>query len=175
MNSHQVCGMPEHVSDECNDVEAGECFCVALVIFDQPTAACSPGEGSFHDPAPWQKDKPSLCLRQFDDVQRNTFGCCGICGCLAGVALINISKFDVVASGILDIGGKAFHSGTVADIGGRDVQGEQVAERIHGHMHLRSALALRVSDNLCKRCGGSHFQMKGFYDDEDDEDRGFQA
>ena len=43
MDSHQVCGVLEHVSDECDDVETGECFGVALIIFDQPATACGPG------------------------------------------------------------------------------------------------------------------------------------
>ena len=103
MDAHQVCGMLEHVSDD--DLEAGECFGVALV--DQPAAPRGPGKGSFHDPAPWQEDISSLCLRQFDDVQRDALGCCGICGCLACVALIDIGQFDTVARCILDIGGKA--------------------------------------------------------------------
>ena len=62
---------------------------VAPVILDQPTAACRPGKGSFHDPAPGQQDETALCLRQFDNVQRDAFG---LGCCLAGVALIDIGK-----------------------------------------------------------------------------------
>ena len=141
MHSHQLCGMLEHVSDECDDVEASECCCIALVILDQPAAACGPGKGSFHNPSPWQQDKTPLCLWQFDDVQGDALGCYGVCGCLAGVALIDIGEFDTVTCCILDIGGKAFHRGTVTGVGRYDVQGEKVAERVHGHMHLRPALA----------------------------------
>jgi hypothetical protein len=45
----------------------------------------------------------------------------GICGRLAGVALIDIGKLDAVARGILDVRGKPGHGLSVAHIGGRYV------------------------------------------------------
>jgi hypothetical protein len=61
--------MPEHVSDESDHLEARERYGVALVVFDRPAAARCPRERSFHDPASWQQNETSLCLRQLDDVQ----------------------------------------------------------------------------------------------------------
>src|SRR5271156_1588304 len=113
--------MSEHVSDEGDDVEASECCGVALVVLDQPTAASGPCEGSFYDPASGQQDKTALCLRQFDDVQRDALDRGGICGCLSGVALIDIGKPDAVSGRVLDIGGKTPDRGPVADIGRCDV------------------------------------------------------
>ena len=77
----------EHVSDEGDDVEACEGFCISLVVFDEAPAARGPGEGSFDDPASWQQDKPALCLWQFHDVQHDILGCGSLCGRFAGVAI----------------------------------------------------------------------------------------
>ena len=71
--------MLEHVSDEGDDVEAGECWGVALVVRDRPAAAYSPGEGSLHDAASGQQDEAVPGVRQSDDVQRDALGCGGIC------------------------------------------------------------------------------------------------
>ena len=110
----------EHITDENDDTESCEGFSISLVASDEAPAPRVPGKGSFHDPASWQQDKPALCLRQFDDVQRDAFGRGGICGGFAGVALIDIGKRDAVARGILDIGSKTGDGLAIADISRRD-------------------------------------------------------
>jgi len=60
---------------------------------------------------------------------------------LSAIALIDISERDALAGGVLDGFGKASHLGTIVDIGGGDVQGEQMAERVHRQMEFRAALA----------------------------------
>ena len=77
---HKVSGSFEHVSDEGDDVEAGEGGGVALVVFDQPSASGHPGEGSFDDPASWQQDEAPLGLGEFDHAQFDSVGRCGFCG-----------------------------------------------------------------------------------------------
>jgi hypothetical protein len=144
--------MSGHVSDEGDYVESYECCGVALVVFDQPAATSGLCEGLFYDPASGQQDKAALCLWQFDDVQRDALGRGGIRGCLCGVTLIDIGKPDAVSGRVLDIRMKSPDRGPVADIGRSDAQGEQVAKRFHGHMHLRPALALGTVRHSRRRC-----------------------
>jgi hypothetical protein len=68
--SHQVCSVLEHVSDECDDVEAGECCGIAFIVFDRPTATCSPGEGSFYDPASRQENSTRRSFRRLLRITR---------------------------------------------------------------------------------------------------------
>ena len=80
--------MLEHVCDECDDVEAGECCGIAFMVCDQPTAWCSPGKRSFYDPASRQENKASFRIWKFDDVKCDAFVRGRIGGRLTGVALI---------------------------------------------------------------------------------------
>ena len=61
--SPQFCCSLEHVPDGSDDVEACECWDVALVVLDQPTAPCDPGKGSFRHPAPRQQDEAAPSFR----------------------------------------------------------------------------------------------------------------
>lgn len=89
-----------------------------------------------HHPASGQQHEPSFRFGQLDDVHRDALGCGGISGGLSGIALVDVDQSDAVAGCVLDVGGEALHCDPVADIGRGDVQGKQVAERVHGHVHL---------------------------------------
>ena len=129
-------GLFEHVSDESDDVEAGESDCIAIVILHEPSAACGPGKQPFHNPLSGQQNEAALGLGQFDHFEPDPFGRGRLCRGLSRVALVNIGKGDRIAYGILNIGSQAGDSRTIADIGSCHVQGQQMAERIDRHVNL---------------------------------------
>ncbi len=135
----------EHVFDECDKVEARECFGVTLVVFDQSPASCCPGEGSLHHPASGQQHKAAFSFWQLDDVQGDPFGFRGLGYSFASVALIDKRHGNVVSRCLLNVRGKAGNRRAVPDIGRRHVQCEQVAQRVDRQVHLRPALAFSGS------------------------------
>jgi hypothetical protein len=117
----------EHVSDECDDVEASKGGRVALVVFHEPSTTRSPGEGPLHNPTSGQQNEASLGLRQLDHLKLDPFGCGCLRRCLASIALIDIGEGYRVTCRILDIGGQAADSLAIADIGRRHMQSQQMA------------------------------------------------
>ena len=115
-------------------MEAGESTGVSFVILDQPPAARRPGEGSFDHPAPGQKDEAAFCFGQLDDLEGNPPLPCRLSRRGASIALIDIGEGDGLAGSILNGFGKAAHFGAIIDVGGRHVQGEQMAKRISERM-----------------------------------------
>jgi hypothetical protein len=67
---------------------------------------------------------------------------CSFDGLLPGVALIDIGKGYSLARRLLDCFGEAADLGAVIDIGGGDMERQQMAERIDRQMQLGAALAL---------------------------------
>ncbi len=128
MPFHQGHGVPEHVPDEGDDVDASQGCGVALVVLDQPAAACAPGERLVDNPASVQQDEVALHAWQLDDMQRDAPGR-SLCSCLSGAPLINVGKPDAVAGYVLDIGGKALDCDPVADISRNDVEDEPASVR----------------------------------------------
>lgn len=60
----------------------------------------------------------------------------------ARVSLIDIGQFnDAFVSGLLNGSGEASDLGAIIPVGWRDMQGQQVAQRIHSHMQLRAPFA----------------------------------
>ena len=74
-------------------------------------------------------------------MQGDALRCGGVGRHVAGAALVDTGQGDAVAGGVLDVGGKPFHGGPVADIGRRHVQGQQMAQRVHRQVHLAAPLA----------------------------------
>ncbi len=62
-------------------------------------------------------------------------------GILARVALANIGDLDALAGGRLHGGGEALDLGAVLCVGRRDVQRQEMPQRIDRGMELRSLLA----------------------------------
>ncbi len=133
--------MAEHVPGRGDHVEAYGGGGAALAALDEPARPCGPGERSCHDPASGQRDGTALRLGQFGNLERDDLGCIGICGCLTGAALVDIAKPEGLSRCIPDVGGRTLDRAPMAHSGRCDVHGEQVVERIHGHTHLRAALA----------------------------------
>ncbi len=52
----------EHEAAEGDEVQAGPCGGVALVVFDEPAEASGLGKGALHNPAPGQQHEAALGL-----------------------------------------------------------------------------------------------------------------
>jgi hypothetical protein len=115
---------------------------VSFVVFDEPLASCRPCEGAFEDPTFWQKHEAALWLGKLDDFGGDALLLCSFDGLLPGVALIDIRKGYSLARRLLDCFGEAADLGAVIDIGGGDMERQQMAERIDRQMQLGAALAL---------------------------------
>jgi hypothetical protein len=59
-------------------------------------------------------------------------------GGFPGVALVDVGKFDMISGYLLNRFGELLDLGAVLLVGGCDVQGEQVAQRVYRSVHLRS-------------------------------------
>ena len=134
--------MFEHEADEGDDVEICERAGIALVVLDEASEADRPGEGALDHPGSRQQDEAALGLRQSDDLQCDAVLARSLSRPLPGVALIDIGEVDVIAGGGLDRLGELPDLGAVVGLGGRDVQRQEVAERVDSQVDLRAFLAL---------------------------------
>ncbi len=115
-------------------MQTGACGGVSFIVLDQPSTSCGPCEGAFDRPPPGQQHEARPGLGQFDDFKGDAAFLCGFGHLLAGIALVDISERDILASGLLDGLSKATDLGAVIDIGGRDMQGRQMAQCIDRQM-----------------------------------------
>ncbi len=102
--------------------------------------SCCLGKGSFDNPASQQQNKAALDFRQFYHMQGDALlvGCFG--NLLTGTTLIDVGQGHIFARGVLDRFGEASDFLAIADIGGRDLESQRVAERIDGHVYLGAPL-----------------------------------
>jgi hypothetical protein len=121
--------------DEGNPVETKERGSEAFVVASETTNASRPIEGTFNNPATGQKDKAAFGLVELDDFQLEDV--CGsfLRGRSAGIALINIGQFDVVARHGLNLRGERSDLGAILLAGGSDT-------------------AVRISGPACRRRRG---------------------
>lgn len=84
------------------------------------------------------KCSPAKVSGRPDDFRDNALH--GSCGgdLLARVALISESGLHVLAGGFLDGGEELTHMGTLVLVGGGNMSDQEVAQRVHGQMHLGS-------------------------------------
>src|SRR5207253_3806167 len=75
---------------------------------------------------------------------------------LAGVALIDEGDLHGATGDLLNFGGQLGDLGPLLFVGRRDRQGQQISQRIHGHMHLRTLLLLGPVDRKSTRLNSSH-------------------
>jgi hypothetical protein len=123
-------GLFEHEADEGDDMEVCEGAGIAFVVFDETTAAGRPGEGALDHPAPWPPGKAAFGLGSLDDLPIDAVIASGLGRLLDGVP------------------GDGLHGlrqtpdlGAVVGIGGRDVQGQEMAQRVDSQMDFRAFLA----------------------------------
>jgi len=123
-------------------MKVGERGGAALVIFDQSSKPRGPSEGTLHHPSSGQENEAALGLGQFDDAEFDAVLSGGGPGGFPGIALIDEGDFDVRLGRGLNGLGDAADLGAVVGVGGRDMQGQPMPERVDGQMQLRSLLAL---------------------------------
>jgi len=83
--------------------------------------------------------------KPFDDLECDAMPGCRSGSTFAGIALIDPGKFDAVIGDGLHGPRKPLHLTAILCAGRRDVERQQMAQRIDGHVDLRALLALAPS------------------------------
>ena len=115
-------------------MKVGESCGAALVVFDESSEPGCPGERSLDDPSSGLEDEAALGLGQFDDAEFDAMLSRGVPGILAGIALIDESDFNVRSGCGLNVLGDAADLGAIVGVGGRDMQSQQMSERVDSQM-----------------------------------------
>ncbi|KON63245.1 hypothetical protein KOEU_32550 [Komagataeibacter europaeus] len=129
-------GVSKHEACESDDMKTCEHRSVALVILNKSSASCCPCERPFYDPSARQQDKAALGFGQPDDFKHDTVGAGCLGRPLACVSLIDIGQFDAFLRHLLNGCGEASNLDAIVPIGWCDVQGQQMAKCVHGHMQF---------------------------------------
>jgi hypothetical protein len=116
---------------EGQHMKTGQGFRPALVIASQTTKARHPGERALHHPSAGQQDEASLGLGQANHFQAHAMGLGNLGRVLASVTLIDKGEFDVLSRHFLHGSGQLPHLIPVLFVSGRDMQGQQMSQRIH--------------------------------------------
>src|SRR5262245_3111482 len=117
-------------------MQSTQCFRQSFIITRQAAEACYPTYAALYYPTPGQQDEAFLRRRQLDYFQTNTVCGGSLSGVFTRVALIYISYLDRCASYFLYLGAEFGNLCTVLFIRCRDVQGQQVAERVYRQVHF---------------------------------------
>ena len=112
----------------------------ALIVTRQAAEASGPGETALNDPTSGQEHKAFLGFGQLDDDQFNAICGRGLGRLCTGVTLVDESNCDGVPSDELHLAGQFSDLSPLLFVGGGHMQGEQVAQRIHGYMHFATLL-----------------------------------
>lgn len=107
-----------------------------LLIPGETSESAHPAEIPFHHPAPGQEHKAPLDLGQFDDLERDAVVSGGLAWRLTGVPLVHVGQRHRLPGRLLHGGRQVSDLGLVLVIGGRDMQGEQLTQRINGEVDL---------------------------------------
>jgi len=111
-------------------MQAGDGFRQPFVVAGEPAESGHPAEAPFHSSPARQQDEAALSLGVRGDFEADAVGR-GVSGRLsAGVPLIDEGERDGLAGDLLDGLGERGNLDPILLVGRRDVQGEQVAERV---------------------------------------------
>jgi hypothetical protein len=117
-------------------VEGSEGRRESFVVASQATEASGGGEASLHHPAARQQDEAALGLGMLDHFQLDTMLGCRCFGRRSGVALVHIGQLDILFCNLLHLPGQFADLCAILLVGRRDMQGQQMALRIHCRMYL---------------------------------------
>jgi len=110
----------------------------SLIVSGQPSKPCRPRKGPLHDPTPRQQDEPSLGLVMLDHFQLNACSCRRHGRLAAGISLVDESDFHLLLCGQLNRLGQVANLRPILFVGRSDSQRQQVTQRIHRQVDLRS-------------------------------------
>ena len=130
--------MSDHKAGEGEEVEGPERGGKSFVVSGEATKTRRPSEASLYHPAAWQQDKAAFGLGMFNNFQLDAVSGSRFFRRLACVTLIHVSQFDIFLRDLLHLPGQFADLGAILLIGWRDVQSQQMAQRIHSRMYFRS-------------------------------------
>ena len=134
--SHYKDKSMEHEHNKRQDVQTRQRLRPALVVARQAAKTGHPGKAALHDPSTWQQDEASLRLRQADHLQAYALALSSLGGSLTGVALIDKGQFHMLSRHFLHGCGQLAHLIAVLLIGWREMQRQEISQRIDGQMHF---------------------------------------
>src|SRR5262245_42296919 len=134
--SHKLDKAFQHENGKGQEMQASQGFRQPFVVASQSAAASSPGKAALNDPTAGQQDKAQLGFWELDDFQLNAMLGRILGWLVAGVALVDKSQFYRLTGEGLNLLGQLLNLGTLWLIGWRDKQGQQMTQRVNGHMRL---------------------------------------
>jgi hypothetical protein len=122
-------------------MQAAQCLCQPFIIPRQETEARRLGVTALHHPPLWQQHKALFRLGQLHDFEVHVVGL-RIPGCLRPrIALVDKHQFDRIPGDRLHLGGQGADLAPTLFVGCGDMESQQMAPRLHRHMHLRAPTA----------------------------------
>ena len=121
-------------------MQADDGFGQPFVVPNESPEARLPGEGAFGDPAPGQEDEAMFGVGKLDHMQFNALGSGDFGRDIAGIALVDVDQFDVLAGRVLDGLSQRLNLGAILFVGRGDLQRQQLAQGVDGQMELAALL-----------------------------------
>ncbi len=134
----------KHETGKSEEVQSGNGFGQALVIFGEAPKARRPGKAPFHNPASGQQHETTFSFFQFDDEQLDTTLLCLCFGAVAAVTLIDVSQRHVFSGHLLHFLVQRLDLRAVVLVGRRHGQSQQMPQRIDRDVNL-AAVAFLVT------------------------------
>ena len=134
--------MNKHEHSEDNKVESGQRFRQTLVVSAQAPEAIKPAKAALNHPASGQQHKTLFRLWQLDHLKLDAFVARGLRWLRTRVALVSKRDSHCLSRGVLHLPRELAHLRALLFIGWRVVNREQLAQRVHCHMHLLPRLRL---------------------------------
>ena len=140
--------MTQHQDRESQKMQSGERFGQSFVVTGQTAEAGRPSETALDHPAARQQDKALLGTGQAHHFQLKAVGVGRLCRLVTGIALVDKGYLDRVTCYVLHLGRQARDLRAILFVCRRDMQGQQIAQRIDRQM---SCVALASSGAIVAR------------------------
>ncbi len=132
----------EHKHRKSQEMQANQGFRQAFIVSCQPSKTSGPDETAFNNPAFWQQHEAFLGFWQFDHNQFDAMLSRILSRSVTSVPLVNKGDLNRIAGGFLNLLGQFSHLISLLFIGWGDVQSQQMAQGINGHMHFAAFFTL---------------------------------
>src|SRR5450759_2657292 len=141
--SHNKGKSMKHEHSKSQQVKTRQRLWQPFIVASQATKTRHPGKTALHEPTPRQQHETALGMWQLDDLQLHTLLFGLLSRHFARVSLIDKGQFHRVPGDVLHGLSQFAYLGTVLFIGGRDMQRQQMAQRINCQMHLAPFTSFR--------------------------------